>query len=78
MFLVAIALLQAAPSAAPTSTNDAQPAAAAQAEPVDDAPEGPKMKKICRKVMDPRVPTLASRQTVCKYVPADEDKSSKR
>lgn len=70
MILVAIALLQA--TAAPPSTNDAQPAAAAQAA---NAAQGPKMKRVCRKVMDPRERSLASRQTVCKFVPADQGKS---
>lgn len=76
MILFALALLQAA---APVQTNaTAEPAAVPAAEPGNDAadaaPPEPKMKRVCRKVIDPRVGTLASRQTVCKYVPADEDK----
>lgn len=77
MILVAFALLQA--TAPAQNASSVQPVEAPEPEPaaVDDAPEM-KMKRVCRKVMDPRVPTLASRQTVCKYVPADEDTPSKR
>lgn len=75
MILFAIALLQAAaPSQASTT---AEPAAQPN-EATEAAPPEPKMKRVCRKVIDPRVGTLGSRQTVCKFVPADEDKSPKR
>lgn len=77
MILVAIALLQA--TAPAQNASSVQPVAAPEAPPAaDGGSEGPKMKRVCKKVMDPRVPTLASRQTVCKYVPADEDKPSNR
>lgn len=80
MLLFAIALLQAG---APAQTNaTAEPATVPAAQPTEDASEAappePKMKRVCRKVMDPRVSTLASRQTVCKFVPADEDKSPRQ
>lgn len=72
MFVFAIALLQvAAPSQAGTPP---EPVVAPQPveESADAAPPEPKMKRVCRKVIDPRVGTLAGRQTVCKYVPADD------
>jgi hypothetical protein len=77
MILFAIALLQAA---APTQTNGtAEPAGVPTAQPTEElaaaAPAEPKMKRVCRKVIDPRVGTLMSRQTVCKFVPADEGKA---
>lgn len=75
MILFALALLQAA---APVQTNTtAEPAAAPAVQPAETAdatPPEPKMKRVCHKVMDPRVSTLASRHTECKFVPADEDK----
>jgi hypothetical protein len=76
MMLIVIALLQATP--VQTDAN-AQPPASEQpaAAEVPETPE-PKMKRVCRKVMDPRTPTLAARQTVCKYVPADEDTTARR
>jgi hypothetical protein len=49
------------------------------AQPADDAelaaPAKPKMKRVCRTEMDPRVGTLASRHRVCQFVPADKDES---
>lgn len=80
MILFAIALLQAA---APVQTNAAaEPAPVSAAQPAEEATEAapaePKMKRVCRKVIDQRVGTLAGRQTVCKYVPADEDKSKRK
>ena len=79
MILFAIALLQAAPAAANAT---AEPAATPAAEPAEEAAEAapaePKMKRVCRKVIDQRVGTLAGRQTVCKYVPADEDKPKRK
>jgi hypothetical protein len=79
MVLIAIALLQAAVPAAADAT--AEPAAAATAEQAENAaasePAGPKMKRVCRMKIDPRVGTLASRQRVCEYVRADRDSSPK-
>lgn len=80
MILFAIALLQAA---APVQANaTTEPAAVSAAQPAEEATEAapaePKMKRVCRKVIDQRVGTLAGRQTVCKYVPADEDKSKRK
>lgn len=76
MILVAIALLQA--TAPAQNASSVQPVVAAEPEPAAaDAPEM-KMKRVCKRVVDPRVGTLSSRQTVCKFVPADEDKPSNR
>ena len=73
MILFAIALLQAGvPAEEPAAT---QPVSTpTPEEPAADAPQEPKMKRVCRRVIDPRVNTLAGRQTVCKYVPADDPK----
>ncbi|MFD1611287.1 hypothetical protein ACFSCW_05660 [Sphingomonas tabacisoli] len=77
MLLIAIALLQAAaPVQSGTTPEPAATPAAAQ-DATDAAPEEPKMKRVCHKEMDPRVPTLAGMQTVCKYVPADKVKTKK-
>jgi hypothetical protein len=77
MLLFAIALLQAGAPAQTTAA--AEPSTVSAPQPTEGAaepaPPEPKMKRVCRKVMDPRVSTLASRQTVCKFVPLDEDKS---
>ena len=76
MLLVAIALLQ---SAVPVQSAAAQPAAVPAQDVQDaDVPPEPKMKRVCRKVIDPRVNTLAARQTVCKYVPADDPKVAQK
>ena len=79
MILFAIALLQAAAPSQASATAEPAPAPAAQTaeDTTEAAPPEPKMKRVCRKVIDPRVGTLGSRQTVCKFVPADEDKSPK-
>ena len=71
MMLIALALLQAVPPAEDQTAAQPAPPPAQEQPAADDAPE-PKMKRVCRKVMDPRVNTLAGRQTVCKFVPADE------
>jgi hypothetical protein len=77
MILIAIAMLQAAAPMA--SGAAAEPTAAPAAQPADDAelaaPAKPKMKRVCRTEMDPRVGTLASRHRVCQFVPADKDES---
>ena len=76
MFLVAVALLQA--TAPAQSAASVEPVAVAEASvPAEIGVAEPKMKRVCRKVMDPRVNTLAGRETVCKYVPV-EDKASNR
>lgn len=79
MLLIAIALLQAsAPAQAGAASGPgATPTATPTPEATEPQPEEPKMKRVCRKVMDPRVPTLAGMQTVCKYVPADKGKTAK-
>lgn len=78
MILIAIAMLQAAAPMASGAT--AEPAAAPAAQPADDAepvaPVRPKMKRVCRTEMDPRVGTLASRHRVCQFVPADKEGSA--
>ena len=68
MLTVAFLLLQVAAAEA-TQTAEAAPANAAVVS--ADAPDEPKMKRVCRKVMDPRVNSLSSRTLQCKYVPAD-------
>lgn len=72
MLLVAIALLQSA-EPVQTSTSTQPPEASVPAAPAEEATDAPemKMKRVCRKVIDPRVGTLGSRQTVCKYVQDD-------
>jgi len=76
MILIAIALLQAT---APMQTNATTEPAAVAAQPGEQTaaaePAKPKMKRVCRMKMDPRVNTLASRHRVCEYVQADEDSS---
>jgi hypothetical protein len=78
MIVIAIALLQAT---APMQTSaTAEPAAAPAVEAEEQAPPAatkPKMKRVCRMKMDPRVGTLSSRQRVCEYVRADGDSSPK-
>lgn len=78
MMLLAIALLQAT---APMQTNATTEPAAVTAQASEEAaaaePAKPKMKRVCRMKMDPRVNTLASRQRVCEYVRADQDSSPK-
>ena len=78
MILIAIALLQAS---APIQTSaTAEPAAAPAAQPAEEAPAAaakPKMKRVCRMKIDPRVGTLASRHRVCEYVEADGESSPK-
>ncbi len=73
MMWVALILLQV--SAPVEEPSEAQPisVAAEAEEPTEAEPAEPKMKKICRKVMDPRVGTLSARRTVCKYVQVDDD-----
>ena len=69
MLLIAIALLQAAEPAQDAAVQPvSEPVPAAEAS--EDSPEM-KMKKVCRKVVDPRVGTLAGRHTVCKYEQAE-------
>lgn len=74
MLLVAFALLQAAAPA--QSAASVEPVATAEASvPAEIGVAEPKMKKVCRKVIDPRVNTLAARETVCRYVPVEEKAS---
>ncbi|HYZ48024.1 MAG TPA: hypothetical protein VE567_03935 [Sphingomonas sp.] len=78
--LIAVALLQAAAPA--QNAASVQPVAApvqseAAADAADAQPE-PKMKRVCRKVMDSRVNLLSTRQTVCKFVPVAENGTAKR
>jgi hypothetical protein len=79
MILVALALLQAAvPEQEPAQPQPAIVAAQAEGAEADtdeaaDAPDEPKMKKVCRKVSDPRLGALAARQMRCKYVPLEEE-----
>lgn len=75
MMLVALLLQAAQPAepAPPVETASETPVAAPAppAEAAAPEPTEPKMKKVCRKVIDPRVGTLAARRTECKYVQLD-------
>lgn len=76
MILVALALLQATvPEQEPAQVQPTSVATEAEADAAEaeaPAPDEPKMKKVCRKVSDPRLGALAARQTRCKYVPLEE------
>lgn len=77
MLLIAIALLQSSAPAQGGATSEPAATPTAAQEATEPASEEPKMKRVCHKVMDPRVPTIAEAHTVCKYVPADKGKPAK-